>query len=673
MARTEIAGWGNFPKVESEVENPRSEAELRAVHEGFNQCIPRGLGRSYGDSALNSQVIVSDRLNKTIEFDLNDGVFVCQSGKVLGDVLIEIVPKGYFVPVTPGTKFVTVGGAIAADIHGKNHHVDGCFSRHLNWFKLMTADNHILTCSESENSDLFWATCGGMGLTGLILEASFRLTKIETSKIVNRTIKCANLAETIQHLLKNEHYKYSVAWIDCIASGDSLGRSLLYLGEHASKVEVSGDNLELYKTRVSKFGVPFNMPSWILNNQTARVFNALYYGKTSKVDFTSIVGLDEYFYPLDALNNWNRLYGSSGLVQYQVVIPMDKASEGMRSVLTEISESKEPAFLAVLKLFGEENDGWLSFPQRGIQLAVDFKRTDKSLALMDRLDELALKFSGRAYLAKDARMKKRFFEAGYPKIQEFKKLLSKIDPNGKFGSFQSARLGLTMGTKNVLILGANSDIGKAIGHQFSENGFGLILAVRNPNGENEIQFDATDFDSHKEFVRNLKIVPDVVVVSFGVLPDAGECFEQPIKAVKSTLVNYTGVVSILGHLSKTMAQKGSGTIIGIYSVAGDRGRGSNYVYGSSKAGLSTYLDGLRNFLFKKGIHVITVKPGFVATKMTQGLPLPKQVTATAVQVAKSVYRAYEKRQNTVYILPVWRLIMLIIQNIPEFIFKKMNF
>ena len=672
MTRTEIAGWGNFPKVEANVQNPKSELEGKKTHETLSNYIPRGAGRSYGDAALGAQVLDSRKMCDTIDFNLKEGVFTCQAGKMLEDVLDEIVPNGYFLPVTPGTKFVTIGGMIAADVHGKNHHIDGCFSKHLLWFRIMTANANIVTCSKTENTELFWATCGGMGLTGVILEAAFTLKSIETSKVKNRTLRCVNLDDTIEGLLQNESYTYSVAWVDCTSQEKKLGRSLLYLGEHATNSDIPDANLSQYRTKSPKLNVPFNFPSWMLNNQTASIFNALYYSKVREEDFSSIVGLDEYFYPLDVVKNWNRLYGSSGFVQYQVVIPIDKAKEGMRAILSKVAETKEKPKLAVLKLFGEQNDGWLSFPQRGIQIALDFRKNEQSFSLMNQLDDLVLKLKGRAYLAKDSRMKRSFFEAGYPKLGAFKQLLSQIDPNGKFRSLQSTRLGITMGAKNVLILGANSDIGKEIGNQFSSNGFGLMLAVRNPKNENEILFDATDFDSHASFVEGLKIVPDVIVVAFGVLPDTKESFERPNMAVDSTLVNYTGVVSILGHLSKVFAQRGSGTIIGVSSVAGDRGRGSNYIYGSAKAGMSTYLDGLRNFLVPKGVHVITVKPGFVNTKMTRDLKLPKLLTASSEQVGAEVYRAYEKKLNTVYILPVWRLIMLAVGSIPEFIFKKMN-
>lgn len=229
-----------------------------------------------------------------------------------------------------------------------------------------------------------------------------------------------------------------------------------------------------------------------------------------------------------------------------------------------------------------------------------------------------------------------------------------------------------MSKKTILILGANSDMAKAIANTFSKNGFDLILAVRNPKNENEIAFDAIDFDTHEAFVKNLKVIPDVVVAAFGVLIEGDESFNDPKASLNSTLVNYSGVVSIIGYLAKAMKKHGKGTIIGISSVAGERGRGTNYVYGSAKAGVTAYLDGLRNYLNGTGVHVVTVKPGYVDTKMKAHKPTPGIVTASPEQVARTVFNAYKSNKNTVYVLGVWRCIMMIIRNIPEFIFKKMK-
>ena len=226
-------------------------------------------------------------------------------------------------------------------------------------------------------------------------------------------------------------------------------------------------------------------------------------------------------------------------------------------------------------------------------------------------------------------------------------------------------------SKTALILGANSDMAKAIAKGFSTEGFELLLAVRNPK-EGELKFDAVDFDSHDLFIKNLPAIPDVVITAFGVLIEGDESFNSPNESLDSTLVNYSGVVSILGHLAKPMADCGSGVIIGISSVAGERGRGTNYVYGSAKAGMTAYLDGLRNYLFPKGVHVVTVKPGYVDTKMKAHKPTPGIVTASPEQVAKAVMRGYRSKKNTVYVLSVWRWVMLIIRNIPEFIFKRIK-
>lgn len=225
---------------------------------------------------------------------------------------------------------------------------------------------------------------------------------------------------------------------------------------------------------------------------------------------------------------------------------------------------------------------------------------------------------------------------------------------------------------NVLILGGNSDIGKAIGEKFSVEGYSLTLAVRHPTAENQIKFDAVEFDTHSSFIANLDVLPDVVVVAFGVLPDSQSCFDHPQEAVESTMVNYTGVVSIVGELSKQMVERGSGTIIGISSVAGDRGRRSNYVYGSSKAGVTTYFDGLRHYLLEKGVHVLVVKPGYVRTKMTASMSLPKLLTASPEQVANAIYKGFQSRDSTIYVLPIWRLIMWLIRLIPNPLFGRLN-
>lgn len=440
MPKTSISGWGNYPKIEVELKEPISSKEVSAIQSTIANVIPRGAGRSYGDASLAHQTVSFMRMNETILFDSKNGVITCQAGKMLSEILDEIVPVGFFLPVTPGTKYVTVGGAIAADIHGKNHHVDGCFSNHVTSFELMLANGEIKTCSRKENAQLFWATVGGMGLTGFILEATFKLKPIVSSKINKRTIKCENLEVLVNSLKEHEDYTYSVAWIDCDTSGKSMGRGILNLGEHATESETE---MSSFKTPKPLIGIPFNLPNWTLNQLTVKAFNTLFYAKELKNDYESIVDFEPFFYPLDAIGNWNRLYGNNGFVQYQFVIPMEEANTGLHDIMKVITDSGESSFLAVLKLFGEQNEGWLSFPKRGVTLALDFRANNRTFKLLDRLDKMVEEMGGRLYLAKDARMQADFFSKGYPKLKEFKQLLGEVDPQGKFRSLQSDRLGIT--------------------------------------------------------------------------------------------------------------------------------------------------------------------------------------------------------------------------------------
>lgn len=443
MSKTKIGGWGNYPKIEAKLNQPTLNSEVKSLVQNENSSIARGAGRSYGDSSLSEVIFESSKLQETLDFDNQAGVYTCQAGKLLSDILDEIVTQGYFLPVTPGTKFVSIGGAIAADIHGKNHHVEGCFSNHVESFRLLKANGEIVTCSRTENPNLFWATVGGMGLTGFILEATFRLKRIETTKIAKRTIKCPNLKTLVDALIQHENYTYSVAWIDCDTSGKNMGKSILNLGEHASSTQVESSRLSGFKTPKPLVSIPFNLPNWTLNQLTVKTFNALYYGKEFKSDYESLTDFEPFFYPLDAIGKWNRLYGSNGFVQYQFVIPMEHADKGLHDIMKVITESGESSFLAVLKLFGEQNEGWLSFPKRGVTLALDFRANERTFRILDKLDKMVEEMGGRLYLAKDARMKAEFFANGYPKLDQFKSLLKEIDPEDKFRSLQSDRLGIT--------------------------------------------------------------------------------------------------------------------------------------------------------------------------------------------------------------------------------------
>ncbi|MFA6456347.1 MAG: FAD-binding oxidoreductase [Bacteroidota bacterium] len=436
-----VTNWGNYPVIEATVHTPSTINDVRTVVTSSPELIARGLGRCYGDSSLNTAIVSTLRLNHILAFDEQSGNITCESGVSFAEILDAFVPRGWFVPVTPGTKFITVGGAIASDVHGKNHHIAGSFSAHLQSMKVMLHDGSVVLCSRDTHPDLFWATCGGMGLTGIILEATFRMVRIETAYIRQRIVKAKNIDAAIDAFEANKHWTYSVAWIDCLSKGDSLGRSALILGEHATKQEVGyryRDPLKIDKG--ISIPVPLFLPDFVLNTYTVKIFNGLVNAKYIQGD--SFVEYGPFFYPLDVFSDWNRIYGKRGFTQYQFVLPKETSRVGLRKVLERISLSGEGSFLAVLKLFGKQ-EGLLSFPQEGFTLALDFAISPTTLALLGELDELVCEHGGRLYLTKDVRMTKDVFEKGYSQAAKFLTTKNKFDTQKKFQSLQSKRIGLS--------------------------------------------------------------------------------------------------------------------------------------------------------------------------------------------------------------------------------------
>ncbi len=403
-----VTNWGNFPVVEKEMKSEDSSAKIQEYIRNNHDIIARGNGRCYGDAALSENIFSTKRLNKFISFDRLNGIIECESGVLLSDVLEVIVPQGYFLFVTPGTKFITVGGAIASDVHGKNHHAEGCFSEYVIEFSLMNEKGEILTCSKTENADKFWSTIGGMGLTGIVLSAKFKLKNIESSYIRQESIKAENLDEIFKLFDESESWTYNVAWIDCLQKDKNLGRSVMMRGEHAFKHELPKklqDNPLLVKKNTSP-SIPFYFPNFVLNNLTVKLFNFLYYSKQTKKEVKTFVHYESFFYPLDIVNDWNRIYGKSGFIQYQMVIPKEKGKEGMKRILETIAKSGNGSFLAVLKLFGKDNpEAYNSFPMEGYTLALDFKVNKKLKKLVAQLDDIVEEFGGRIYLTKDSMSK----------------------------------------------------------------------------------------------------------------------------------------------------------------------------------------------------------------------------------------------------------------------------
>jgi len=427
--------WGMYPKIKNTVFRFDNKKTLRKIINEHDELIPCGNGRSYGDSALSSNIIDARSKDCFIDFNEETGLLHVQAGVLLSEILESFVPRGWFLKVTPGTKFITVGGAIASDIHGKNHHIEGCFSECIKDFKIMLVDGEVITCSKEATADLFKATCGGQGLTGIILDAKIYLKKINSKYIDQTTIKTKNLKETFKAFEEYQDKPYSVAWIDCLAKGDKIGKCLLMVGDFRDDGKLD------YKANKQK-SIPFNFPSFVLNNWSVRAFNWLYYRKVKQKISKQIVDIDTFFYPLDTIRHWNRIYGKNGFTQYQFILPKESSYKGLEEILTTISKSGKGSFLAVLKLYGKANDNYLSFPMKGYSLALDFKIEKGLFDLLDKLDEIVVKYKGRIYLAKDARVSKKTFEKGYPQIETFRQYREKNKMDIKFQSFQSKRVGI---------------------------------------------------------------------------------------------------------------------------------------------------------------------------------------------------------------------------------------
>lgn len=431
----ELSGWGRYPRVQANVSYPQTLDGFQSAVSLPQPFIARGLGRSYGDSSLADQVIETCFYNHFEAFEESTGLLTCNAGVTLAEILEAFVPRGWFLPVTPGTRFVTVGGAVASDVHGKNHHLDGTFSQHVTRICMILGNGESVAASPIHNADLFYATCGGMGLTGIITSVTIRLKPIKSSQIVETTIKAPNLESVLNAFEENKGASYSVAWIDCLAKGRDLGRSLLMLGEHA---EVG----DLIVPAQKMLSVPFDMPASVLNRGTINAFNMLYYNRIRNQKSSRMISYEPFFYPLDKLASWNRLYGQPGFTQYQFVLPKEAGLSGMRRILERISASGLGSFLAVLKAFGPTNQNLLTFPIEGYTLALDFKVQPAVFSLLDELDKLVLSYGGRLYLAKDVRMSEQSFKTSYPNWQRFEEVRDQYHALGIFASKQSQRLGL---------------------------------------------------------------------------------------------------------------------------------------------------------------------------------------------------------------------------------------
>jgi FAD/FMN-containing dehydrogenase len=439
-ANTMPQSWGRYPQVAASRVTPVFwRDELPNLAELERSLLPYGYGRSYGDSCLNEDNILLDmsHLTRFLSFDVDRGLLRCEAGVALADILELIVPHGWFPAVTPGTKFVSIGGAIANDVHGKNHHSAGTFGCHVTCFELLRSDGQRLLCSLEENTDLFRATIGGLGLTGVILWAEIRLRPIASPLIDMERIRFASLREFIDIAAASEQgFEYTVAWVDCLASGEQLGRGFFTRGNHVER-----ETSILSKKRMS-LTVPLDFPSWVLNMQTIKMFNTAYYYAQRDKSIQKTVSYDPFFYPLDAIHHWNRMYGKRGFFQYQCIVPYCDGYEVMKELLERISYAGQGSFLSVLKTFGNvSSPGMLSFPRPGLELALDFaNQGKKTLELLEDLDRVVRRSGGVVYPAKDARMSSESFEVYFPHWRQFAQY---IDP--KFSSSFWRRVTATTG------------------------------------------------------------------------------------------------------------------------------------------------------------------------------------------------------------------------------------
>jgi FAD/FMN-containing dehydrogenase len=438
---TRLAGWGRFRPSETRVARARSESDVAAALSA-GSLIARGNGRAYGDSAVSPGLTLEMRgMDRMLSFDADTGVLVAEAGVLLAEIIEACLPRGWFPAVTPGTKFVTLGGAIAADVHGKNHHIDGAFGNFVDWVEVMAADGTVTRALPG--TDLFCWTVGGMGLTGVILRAAVRLRPVETGWIMQDMRPVGGIDAAMDTFDATAEAPYSVAWIDCATQGPHLGRSLVMLGRHARLDDLSADKrAHPFETpKKPTIRMPLDLPGLALNRYTLRAFNAFYYRKGARKQGESLVDWDSYFYPLDAILDWNRVYGRRGFFQFQCVLPDAAARPGLHKLLETISDAGEGSPLAVLKRFGPQ-DSLFGFPQAGYTLALDFAANDRSLKLMDTLDAITLDHGGRFYLAKDGRMPRAVLEASDTRVPAFRAMRAATGAAGRFVSVQSERLGL---------------------------------------------------------------------------------------------------------------------------------------------------------------------------------------------------------------------------------------
>ena len=452
MALQRLSGWGRTAWTVADLFHTNDVHEMQRIIDGSGPrgVIARGLGRSYGAAAQNAggnviEITAEGDPNGVDAFlDSATGVLDVASSVSLDSILRMSVPRGWFVPVTPGTRFITVGGAIASDVHGKNHHFDGSFGQHVSSITLLLASGEILEMSPQSHPEWFWATVGGMGLTGIVLRAKVRMLPIESSRVRVETERLVNfdaVCEAMSSDGADNDYRYSVCWIDLLATGSSMGRGVLTRGEHASVADVKDDDVLAYDPRL-KVPAPGWVPNGVLNKWSIKAFNEVWYRKAPANRHVSIESIPQFFHPLDGVHQWNRLYGKQGFIQYQFIVPLDRI-DVLRTVIETFSSAGVASFLAVLKRMGAQNLAPMSFPTEGWTLTLDMAAGIKGLPeLLAKVDNMVLDAGGRHYLAKDSHVSPTAVRRGYPRLDEWMQTRDSMDPYGLWRSDLARRLGL---------------------------------------------------------------------------------------------------------------------------------------------------------------------------------------------------------------------------------------
>ena len=446
-----ISGWGRHNSATAKIINPVNLEQIKQIINNAKKksVISRGLGRSYGDAAqLDNELAIDLKFFNSININKEKGIITAGSGVSIDSILKIIIPLGFFIPVSPGTRYVTVGGAIASDVHGKNHHVNGSFGNHIHEISLIDGLGNLKKLSRDNNSSLqekdqFWATIGGMGLTGVIIEASFSLIPIKTSKMMVDVFKYKDLDNLMDAMVNaDDHYQYTVAWVDSLSKSN---KGIFTGGNHALEIDLNKNsfykNPLTYESK-SLATAPSFFPNGVLNRYSVKAFNETWFRKTPKFRKGDLQSISKFFHPLDGIKNWNKLYGSKGFIQYQFVVP-DNESRIISEALEITRKFKTPSFLTVLKRFGPGNDSFLSFPIKGWTLAIDIPLTFYNIdEMLKKLDEKVLNAGGRIYLAKDSRQSKEMFQSTYPLLNKWKKIRGLMDPNNIFCSDLAKRLNI---------------------------------------------------------------------------------------------------------------------------------------------------------------------------------------------------------------------------------------